>query len=863
MLQVRGLLRSSIGFCLKLTGKGEEKVIGVFSVNADAAHLAVLHLRSGAPGVAIWLFTTADPLAETEALCERVFRGRSALALAVEGQIHLWRRSVAISAITWTGERGKWAMKLAPFFVPPFRVLILNADGGFFAGTPGNVFVHGRRALADDARLAWGRLREAHHSARDWAKLAAFRWRAQAREAIRSAGERVRWAVHPSRVRARDFLKTIGFFLAGFGRLSAATGLLALSKVFPARRLFLSIHGTAPLLMDPLTSEGESVAIFLQRGPAWDGEAVERFAEQSDARWILWQEANDSELVGEAACLYRDDARTFAVSRQSSFRGWKPILFATAPFRALQKGEASRVLAPLGSSILVDRRKLLALGVPRCGMPGTAWLILFWKAAAAGWRSYSLGQDSPVKEQAEFPVQNTAFVLRTMFDSALRRLGPRQEDLSRGNIAFAPARQRDAHPERLKVLIVSPFLPYPLAHGGAVRIFNLCRALCDRVDFSLIAMREANDVVDYAALHEVFHEVHVVDKDEHAAADEALPAQVSSSESRSLCAVIQQVSQRLLPDVLQIEFTHFARFRDSAPSVPAILVEHDLTFSLYRQLAEANPTPEAWREQERWLAFERKWLAAYEGVWTVSEDDRALAIEEGARLADKTFAIINGVDIQHFRPSQDGLREEVFYVGSFRHLPNIIGFETLYAKVMPLVWARNPQARLSVVAGPDHEGYWKRFGRTQSLRGLDARVTIHGFVEELRPLYARAAVVAVPLEVSAGTNIKVLEAMACGKAIVSTPVGCAGLDLLDEYHLAIRDDWREFADAVCELLSNAALRSGLGARSRKEAVRRFSWTAIAEGAYESYLAIAGQQQSSREELPAERERYAQSGRNIG
>ncbi len=64
------------------------------------------------------------------------------------------------------------------------------------------------------------------------------------------------------------------------------------------------------------------------------------------------------------------------------------------------------------------------------------------------------------------------------------------------------------------MLIVSPFLPYPLSHGGAVRIYNLCRELSDRVDFTLIAMREANDVVDYGKLHEVFREVHVVDKDQ-------------------------------------------------------------------------------------------------------------------------------------------------------------------------------------------------------------------------------------------------------------------------------------------------------------------------------------------------------------
>jgi glycosyltransferase involved in cell wall biosynthesis len=182
----------------------------------------------------------------------------------------------------------------------------------------------------------------------------------------------------------------------------------------------------------------------------------------------------------------------------------------------------------------------------------------------------------------------------------------------------------------------------------------------------------------------------------------------------------------------------------------------------------------------------------------------------------------------------------VFYVGSFRHLPNIIGFERLCGEIMPRVWGKAPDTRLRVVAGPEHERYWRQFGRTKDLRGLDPRIAVHGFVEDLRPLYERAAVVAVPLELSAGTNIKVLEAMACAKTIVSTPVGCAGLDLKDGYDIAIRGDWETFSDALCELLPG----SSLGERARRTAENHFSWSAIADRAYDSYLSVAGKTSDS-------------------
>ena len=119
----------------------------------------------------------------------------------------------------------------------------------------------------------------------------------------------------------------------------------------------------------------------------------------------------------------------------------------------------------------------------------------------------------------------------------------------------------------------------------------------------------------------------------------------------------------------------------------------------------------------------------------------------------------------------------------------------------------------------------------------DARIEVHGFVEDLRPLYARAAAIAAPLEVSAGTNIKVLEAMACGKAIVTTPAGCGGLGLRDGHEALIRADWASFADALCEVLSDAGLRARIGRQARLAAERRFSWSAIQEEAYRSYLQV--------------------------
>jgi glycosyltransferase involved in cell wall biosynthesis len=506
-----------------------------------------------------------------------------------------------------------------------------------------------------------------------------------------------------------------------------------------------------------------------------------------------------------------------------------------AAFRILQPGEATQTLAPVSDLLIVDRRKLLALGIPKTIVPGTAWLLIFWKAAAAGWRSYSISGMGEIGPAPDWPYEEAEFVTRVLLDKALLPLGPVEPDLARGNIAFAIGRNRGPS-QRKTVLVVSPYLPYPLSHGGAVRIYNLCRALKPCMDFVLACFREKHDAVDYPKLHEVFREVYVVDRDEKAPRDLSLPKQVREHLSSSMRALITKLCADGKADLLQVEFTHLAQFRGAAPQTPAILVEHDLTFTLYRQFAERNPGKTSWREYEGWLEFERRWMARYDAVWTMSEEDCKHAVAEGAP-ADRTTMVANGVDLGRFVPMPAGDALEVFYVGSFRHLPNIIGFEKLRHEVMPAVWRRFGAARLRVVAGPDPERYWREFLHRDYPRDFDSRIQMHAFVDDLRPLYAQAAVVVVPLEVSAGTNIKVMEAMACGRAVVSTPVGCAGLGLVDGHDALIRSTPEEFAAAICDLLSDSARRNAIAAAARRTVEQRFSWDAIAESAYTSYLQL--------------------------
>ncbi len=139
-------------------GKTDCRVAAVFGFEPDFCDTAVVHLEKGAPEVPIWLFSSVRSLPETAQLCERVSVHPGSLRLLLRAQVQLWPLWVALSVATWTGGRGHWPLKLAPFLIPPFRALILDRHGGLFAGTAALILVHVRRGVWGAIHSGWNRV---------------------------------------------------------------------------------------------------------------------------------------------------------------------------------------------------------------------------------------------------------------------------------------------------------------------------------------------------------------------------------------------------------------------------------------------------------------------------------------------------------------------------------------------------------------------------------------------------------------------------------------------------------------------------------------------------------------------------------
>jgi len=193
--------------------------------------------------------------------------------------------------------------------------------------------------------------------------------------------------------------------------------------------------------------------------------------------------------------------------------------------------------------------------------------------------------------------------------------------------------------------------------------------------------------------------------------------------------------------------------------------------------------------------------------------------------AAPTAVVENGVDLARFRPQPEQPGERLLFIGSFRHSPNVTAYRFFTGQVWPLLREKFPRMTLTVVCGPDHLTYWRAFTDSPE-PPAEERIRTLGFIEDVRPLYVEANLVIVPTTVSAGTNVKVLEAMAMQRAVVSTTSGCAGLGLLHGHSVWVADTPEAFAAGVATLIAAPERREQMAQAAYGHAVRNFDWAAI-------------------------------------
>ena len=290
-------------------------------------------------------------------------------------------------------------------------------------------------------------------------------------------------------------------------------------------------------------------------------------------------------------------------------------------------------------------------------------------------------------------------------------------------------------------------------------------------------------------------------------------------------ALRREVARRLTAGGIDLVVADFLAAVPNAPldgEVPTVLFAHNVEHVIWQRLSDVEPR--GWRrvllglEARKMLRYEAQACRRADLTIAVSDTDRRLlvAVADGARIR----AVPTGVDLTYFTP--DGLREtpgRIVFTGAMDWYPNEDGMAHFIETILPLVRRDVPSATLAIV------------GRDPSRRlrevaaAFDVRVT--GFVDDVRPHMMEAEVYVVPLRVGGGTRLKIFEALAMGKAVVSTAVGAEGLPLVSGEHFLRADDPAEFARAVASLLRDRNRRRALGAAGRRLVEERYSWAQVA------------------------------------
>lgn len=377
---------------------------------------------------------------------------------------------------------------------------------------------------------------------------------------------------------------------------------------------------------------------------------------------------------------------------------------------------------------------------------------------------------------------------------------------------------RSCSPERRRVAVLSPYFPFPMAHGGAVRIYHLLREMAREFDVELLCFTEGAGEPELGPVLDICARVVLVEKPcyREPRGSTLLPPEVHEFRSPAMQAAIARERRAFGFEALQVEYTHLAGYSGD------ILVEHDVTFDLFGQIARRDRTLAAWWNFVRWRRFERRAVSRYRRVVVMSKKD-------GGLLGPFVQSVVleNGVDLERFRSTPERPGQRLLFIGSFRHFPNVTAYRFFAAEVWPLLREQFPEMTLTVVCGPDSLFYWREF--TDSLAPEpDARIRLLGFVADVRPLYEEANLSIVPTTVSAGTNVKVLEAMAMGRAVVSTTSGCAGLGLLHGHSVWVADGGAAFAAGIATLIGDPERRRQIADAALGHARRNFDWRAIGE-----------------------------------
>jgi sugar transferase (PEP-CTERM/EpsH1 system associated) len=380
----------------------------------------------------------------------------------------------------------------------------------------------------------------------------------------------------------------------------------------------------------------------------------------------------------------------------------------------------------------------------------------------------------------------------------------------------------------MRILFLSPVLPYPPNWGFATRVYHFLRLLAQKHSVTLLAYADSTvdrqHVTNLASFCEAVHTVSPPLAKQQKRLHQlwslvsAVSYQWRSHQSEAMQRKLAELSQQPF-DVIQVESSQMACF-DFDRGAALVLDEHNVEYELLYRTFQTETSP--LRRAYNWIEF-RKFKREEISAWQRSTGTVTTSAREARMIAEivrgkPTRSVPNAVDVEYFSPSTTPTDPNaIVLTGLMKYRPNVDAAVYFVREVLPRILTTRPNLVFSIVGGePPAE-----------VRQLASRnVVVSGTVPDVRPYVHKAAVFVVPLRMGSGTRLKVLEGLSMEKALVSTSLGCEGIDVEDQKHLLIADDPASFASAVLHLLDNAPVATALAKAGRDLVDRHYRWETV-------------------------------------
>lgn len=409
----------------------------------------------------------------------------------------------------------------------------------------------------------------------------------------------------------------------------------------------------------------------------------------------------------------------------------------------------------------------------------------------------------------------------------------------------------------MRILWLKSDLLVPLDKGGKLRTWHLMRHLAKRHEITYLAFagREQcspEGIVDPAVAHamrEVCVELVTVPFDSRPKRSvqfyleaalhlpDRLPYAVGKYRSRPYRREVERLLRDRRFDLVVCDFLFPAVNLPKALPCPSVIFTHNVEADIWRRHADTRTNPlTRWLyeiQHARMLRFERECLGRFDGVLAVSEADRnTFAQLYPGAIRQRVHVVPTGVDTTYFEPSPSAeSSKHLVFTGSMDWLPNEDAMLYFCREILPLIRAREPSAHVTIVGRAPTPAV-TRLGEQHG-------IVVTGRVDDVRPYVRDAAAYVVPLRIGGGTRLKIFEAMAMGKAVVSTTIGAEGLPVTAGEHLLIADDPPAFANATVAVLRDVDQRRRLEAAARQLVASRYEWSAVAGALEEALVRFTG------------------------